>query len=83
MVPQEVMRAQISSLHADSTHSAISDVHDNNAVLIDFHTVADSVTSATSKIADRAGIAPDVGTLRQFWDGVVEDIIGPKKKSAA
>lgn len=80
----EVMRAQIVSLSADSNHSAISDLHDNNAMPIDFHAVTDRVAAVASRIKEEtsANIVDDGGALKQLWNGLIEDIVGPKKKIA-
>jgi len=80
------MKAEISPYTlSGTTYSVMSDVHDNTAMPIDFHKVAESVSVAASHIKEAA--VPDVesqiqnqsateGTLRQLWKGIVEDVMG-------
>jgi len=84
------MRAEINSMASDphAAFSPMADVHDNTAHPIDFHAVADSVSLAASKTAEKvvpssvveAVSGDQPGIFRQLWNGVVEDIRGPSKQ---
>ncbi|TKA80612.1 hypothetical protein B0A49_02044 [Cryomyces minteri] len=79
-VEQEVMRPTISTASADnSAVSALSDVHDNAAMPIDFHAMAEKITSVTEQLKSSA-IEEPVGMVRQVWNGFLEDLMGPRKK---
>jgi hypothetical protein len=77
----QVMRAEISTAAADSTHisapRAFSEVHDNSA--IDVAGMAERVASATSV---RSGASDgESGTLKQVWNGFLEDLFGGPRKA--
>ena len=67
------------------TYSAMADVHDNSAMPIDFHAVADSVSTATahtvSGVKDAVSSASSSvksesegeGGLKQFFKGILGD----------
>jgi len=80
-VDEVVMRPEISLVAADGTHlatpSALREVHDNNAVDIDFSSMADRVAAAGRKAAAAVG-AEQQGLVRQVWEGFVEDLFGGK-----
>lgn len=64
--------------------SAMADVHDNTAVHIDFLKVADSLGSVAVKVAEEEErVLPQVSTIGSLWAGLVEDVMGAKKKTAA
>ncbi|KAK5275393.1 hypothetical protein LTR16_012521, partial [Cryomyces antarcticus] len=78
-----VMRPTISTASADnSAVSALSDVHDNAAMPIDFHAMAEKIASATEQLKSSAVEEP-VGMVRQVWNGFLEDLMGPRKKSGS
>jgi hypothetical protein len=70
------MRPEISLASADGTHvatpSAFSDVVDNNT--IDFQGV-EHVLSTAGKVVEE-----DVSTMKQVWNGLLDDLLGSKKK---
>jgi len=86
------MKAEINSMSSDpdAAFSPLADVHDNTAHPIDFHAVADSVSLAASKTVKKvvpstvveAASNDHPGTIRQLWNGLVEDIRGPSKQKA-
>lgn len=83
-VEEEVMRPEISTVAADSTHisapSAMSDVHDNASVEIDFTSIVDKVQAAAKRVTGTVP-AEEQGVVREVWDGFLEDIFGPKRKA--
>ena len=85
MAEQEVMKPEISGFSlSGSTYSHMSDVHDNTSMPIDFHKIADSISDATATIkqATTEPVAESDGTLKQFWKGIVEDVMGkPNNKT--
>jgi hypothetical protein len=70
------MKPEISLASADSTHiatpSAFTDVVDNNS--IDFQGV--------TGVLEKAGKAmeEDASTIKQVWNGLLDDLLGSKKK---
>ena len=70
---------------ADSTHistpSIMNDVHDNTAVAVDFHALAERMQGTMGKVKERA--RESQGTMKQLWEGVVDDVLGPKQSSIA
>lgn len=79
------MRPTISTASLDSTHisapSAFAEVHDNSAMKIDFHDMADKVTSTVKKVAD-AEPAEKTGVLKELWNGFLDDVFGAKQKKS-
>ncbi|GAM82908.1 hypothetical protein ANO11243_008940 [Dothideomycetidae sp. 11243] len=79
-----VMKPTIVAASPDSVVSAMADVHDNTAVHIDFLKVADSLGSVAVKVAEEEErVLPQVSTIGSLWAGLVEDVMGAKKKTAA
>ena len=72
------MKAEISLASADSTHvlspSAFADVHDNGNV--DFHGLAHGEAADSGEAADAEG-----GTIKQLWNGFLDDVLGPRKNA--
>lgn len=56
--------------------STIGEVHDNNAMPIDFMGMAERVAAAAKKNA--APMIEESSILRQIWSGIVEDFRGQK-----
>lgn len=79
------MRPTISTASLDSTHisapSALAEVHDNSAMNLDFHDMADKVTSTVKKVAD-AEPAQKVGIAKEIWTGFLDDVFGAKQKQS-
>ncbi|KAF2229945.1 hypothetical protein EV356DRAFT_520446 [Viridothelium virens] len=71
-----VHRGEISTSAADIPHNVahMAEVHDNSAAPIDYHTLADVVSGTASKLSS----ATKGGTLREVWDGFLDDLLGPK-----
>ncbi|KAK4955416.1 hypothetical protein LTR66_013456 [Elasticomyces elasticus] len=78
----QVMRPQINTVSEDSAVSQLSDIHDNGAMNIDFHAVADKVAAAADKFK-HVPVAEQATMIKTLWNGFVDDIVGPKKPSAA
>ena len=73
------MRPEISTATEEDGHiSAMSEVHDNGAVDIDFHGIAQQVLSGSSTQSTSNG---EDGITKTIWDGLVEDILGDKNSS--
>ncbi|KAJ9642408.1 hypothetical protein H2201_004801 [Coniosporium apollinis] len=77
-----VMEPQIFTVAADGTHisapAAMSDVHDNTAMNIDFEGMANRAT----KTVTGKSVEEQVGTVRQVWNGLLDDLFGPKASKA-
>lgn len=84
-----VIRPMIVTASADSNASAMSDVHDNSAVEIDFHGLADRLSSATAafqrSVTRHRGNEVETGqsTLKQLWNGLLDDMLGARKGATA
>ncbi|KAF1987882.1 hypothetical protein K402DRAFT_329344 [Aulographum hederae CBS 113979] len=76
--PVEVLRAEIHTVSADSTHvlapSAMADVHDNNT--IDFHGVKETIVKTAEQIEEQAGM------VKKVWSGLLDDVFGAKASKA-
>ncbi|KAK7522233.1 uncharacterized protein IWZ02DRAFT_496301 [Phyllosticta citriasiana] len=74
------MRPEISTVSADTTYfhppSALSDVTDNSS--IDFHGISESSLKPRA-----AGSNSEVAGFKQFWNGLLDDVFGPKTIPAA
>jgi hypothetical protein len=74
------MLPTIYTVSAESTHihapSAMADVSDNNT--IDFQGMAAIVASKLAKPVEEG-----VGMTRQLWNGIVDDVLGPKATAAS
>ena len=77
------MRPEIITAAADSTHisapRAFSEVHDNSAV--DIAEMAERVASVT-KIRSSPSQG-EQGTLKQVWNGFLDDLFGGPQKAIA
>lgn len=58
----------------------MAEVHDNNAMPIDFHAMSERITAATKKVQEP--VQEQIGTMKQLWNGLVEDFLGPKQSKA-
>ncbi|KAI9785748.1 MAG: hypothetical protein M1839_008765 [Geoglossum umbratile] len=81
---ETVIRAEILTVAHDSTHvhapSAMSEVVDNNSILIDPFKLTEQVSGAAARSKTAvAGKKPS--ELKALWDGLLDDIFGPAKKS--
>lgn len=65
----------------DAIYSPLSDVHDNNAMPIDFHAMADKVAAATKRM--KVPVEEQAGLLKQLWSDMIDDVLGPKKAGSA
>jgi len=90
------MKPEIISMTLGSgkqTYSAMSDVHDNSSMPIDFHAVADSVSVASANTVKEvkqavsstasAITSDEEGGLKQFFKGIVDDVMGKGSKKAS
>lgn len=87
------MKAEINSMASDpeAAYSPVAEVHDNTALPIDFHAVADSVSLAATKTMNAASpssvmsamSSEQPGILTQLWKGIVDDFRGPAKQKVA
>ena len=80
-----VMRPQVVTAAGEATYvsapSAMSDVHDNTAVGVDYGALAEKMEQTASVVSQRTEAAK--GTVRQLWSGMLDDVLGPKAPSAA
>lgn len=60
----------------------MSDVHDNNAMAVDFHEIAEKLEGVVedAKEMGREVGKGEPGVVRQLWDGMVDDVLGRKTK---
>ncbi|KAL9058520.1 MAG: hypothetical protein Q9162_001675 [Coniocarpon cinnabarinum] len=79
-----VMRAQVVTAAGEQTFvsapSVMSDVHDNNSVRVDYGALADKMEQTASQVSDKA--RDTQGTVKQIWNGMVDDIFGPRRATA-
>jgi len=77
----EVMRPTISTASADSTHisapSAMHEVHDNSAMDIDYHGMAERISKAARKVSNTP-IQEQPGMIKEVWTGLMDDMFGSK-----
>lgn len=84
-VIEPVIRPQISTASADSTHiespSAMREVTDNHAVELDPFTLTKKVANAASKLGHVpvSKATQEVGALRELWNGLLDDLLGEKR----
>ena len=82
---QPTIRPQISTASADSTHiespSAMREVADNHAIELDPFNLTSKVAIAATKLAqvpmEKAN--QEAGALKEFWDGLLDDLFGAKR----
>ncbi|KAH0543870.1 hypothetical protein FGG08_001909 [Glutinoglossum americanum] len=85
--PELVIRPEISTIAGQSTHlhapSAMSEVVDNTSIQIDPFKLTEQVSGAAARSASKAAreAKQEVGALSALWDGLLDDIFGPPKKS--
>ncbi|KAI9888575.1 MAG: hypothetical protein M1814_006816 [Vezdaea aestivalis] len=76
-----VARPQIATVASSSTHidppSAMSDVVDNSAISIDPYSLTKGVADSA---ANALASSKPVGEIRQFFNDVMDDVFGEKKK---
>jgi hypothetical protein len=78
-----VMKPQISAIDGDTaTASAFSDVHDGHHIEEMSVEALTSLTETVSKSARQFVDNAQAGnsTVRQIWDGFLDDLLGPKGK---
>jgi hypothetical protein len=78
----QTMRAEINLISADGTHihapATMSEVHENTVVA--FEGVHDAVEDGGGQ-AQIQGDTTIVGSMRQLWNDVLDDLAGSKSKS--
>ena len=81
-VIEPVFRAEISTVAMESTHahppSAMSDVVDNAAIILDPYELTTQVDQAARKMGEKV-VTDDreaKGMLKQIWTGLVDDVLG-------
>lgn len=76
-----VLKPQIEAINDDAA-SAMSDVHDGhhvNEMSVEALTaLTDTVSKSARQFADKA--QDSNSTVRQIWDGFLDDLLGPKDK---
>ena len=80
---EPVIRPEISTVSADSTHiaspSAMSEVTDNHAIELDPYDLTAKVNAAAKKMSELpAEKLKDVGVLKELWMGFLDDMFGRK-----
>lgn len=80
---ESVIRPEITTTSANGTHiespSAMSDVTDNPGhVNLDPFDLTNAVTAAASKATGVSIKRLEPGAVRSLWDGLLDDILGPK-----
>jgi len=80
----QVMRPEIVTASADSTHisapSAMHEVHDNSAMDIDFHGMAERTAATVKKMESQ--VEEQAGVVKQLWNGLLDDVFGSKQKAS-
>lgn len=80
-----VIRPEISTVSADSTHidspSAMSEVTDNHAMVLDPYNLTSKVTAAAAKMTGVPEKEP--GLIRELWTSILDDVFGSKKLTKA
>ena len=77
---ENVMKPQISAVNDDSA-SAMSDVHDGhhlNEMSVEALTALTETVSRSARQFVDAVSDKDESTVRQVWDGFLDDLLGPK-----
>ena len=79
------MKAEISTMSGNSSFSPMADVHDNSAMPIDFHALADKISAAADSTLKQAVpvVEEQAGVMRTLWNGIVEDVMGRSSSSSA
>ena len=90
--PESVIRPEIATVSANGTHidspSAMFEVVDNHAVELSPFDLTNKVTTAAAtgaaaKVAEMGRErTEEPSVLQEIWDGLVNDIFGPKDKIA-
>lgn len=83
---EPVIRAEISTVCADSTHidtpSAMSEVADNLSVDLDPYDLTRKVAASGAQEKElAAGKLENPGIFKAFWNGLLDDLFGVKKSS--
>ena len=63
----------------------MADVHDNSAMPIDFHALADKISAAADSTIKQAvpAVEEQAGVMRTLWNGIVEDVMGRSSSSSS
>lgn len=81
-----VMKAQIQAVDPSSeTASPMSDVHDGHhpqEMTVEMLTKLTETVSDSARQIAAAAKAGDESTARQLWNGLMEDLFGPRKSKA-
>lgn len=66
---------------ADNAASPISEVVDNESADIDPFTLTETVGRSRQgeELKKRKQESPEKGTVKEFWTGLLDDILGPKR----
>lgn len=89
--PESVIRPEIATVSANGTHidspSAMFEVVDNHAVELSPFDLTNKVTTAATGAATKVAEMgrermKEPSVLQEIWDGLVNDIFGPKDKIA-
>lgn len=80
-----LMKAEISALDGSTNASAMSDVHDGHTLgemTVDALTsLTDTVTKSAHQVSE-AVTDKEGGSVRQVWNGFLDDLLGPKRGKA-
>ena len=85
---EPVIRPEISTVSADSTHiaspSAMSEVTDNHAIELDPYDLTSKVTAAAAKMTGMpVEKLKEPGVVKEIWNGLLDDLLGSKKMARA
>ena len=80
---ESVIRPEISTVSADSTHiaspSAMSEVTDNHAIELDPYDLTAKVAAAAKKMGELpADKLREAGVVKELWMGLLDDFMGRK-----
>lgn len=85
---ESVIRPEISTVSADSTHiaspSAMSEVTDNHAIELDPYDLTAKVTAAAKKMGELpVEKLKEVSVVKELWMGLLDDLMGGSKARRA
>ena len=85
---ESVIRPEISTVSADSTHiaspSAMSEVTDNHAIELDPYDLTAKVTASAKKMGELpVETLKEVSVVKQLWIGLLDDLMGGSKARRA
>jgi len=75
-----VMRPEINVMSMDRVFLPMAELSDDHAMNIDFHALADRVTSNLQRI--KAPVEESAGAVKQLLNDMVDDVFGVKAKAA-